>query len=210
MWDADGYVIWGHCFVDIGATGSLGWKEYTYSLPADELASIAGSSVYFGFQTSNNSLRASRAWVDDVSLEINSEILSTPQPKVNGEPLRITLVWTDVPGQPNATKALVNDLDLEVIGPDGTHYYGNAGLYASGSCLRDGKWDACNNVEGAMIPNAMYGQYKLIVHGPNIPDGPQTFAIAASGDNLAPSEGNLVGTGGASQEIFLPLLMRQY
>ncbi|MDQ3991994.1 MAG: S8 family serine peptidase, partial [Actinomycetota bacterium] len=31
-----------------------------------------------------------------------------------GEPLRVTLAWTDVPGDPGASKALVNDLDLVV------------------------------------------------------------------------------------------------
>ena len=36
-----------------------------------------------------------------------------------GTPLRVTLAYTDVPGFPGATRALVNDLDLEVIGPDG-------------------------------------------------------------------------------------------
>ena len=35
------------------------------------------------------------------------------------EPLKITLTYTDVPGLPAAVLALVNDLDLEVIAPDG-------------------------------------------------------------------------------------------
>ena len=40
-------------------------------------------------------------------------------------PLKITLAYTDVPGFPGALPALVNDLDLEVTGPDGTLYRGN-------------------------------------------------------------------------------------
>lgn len=106
----------------------------------------------------------------------------TPPPTTGG-PLHITLAWTDYPGTVPAGRALVNDLDLEVIAPDGAHYYGNAGVYASGhSCLRDGKWDACNNVEGVIIPGAVNGAYTVIVHAHNVPNGPQPFALAASGD----------------------------
>jgi hypothetical protein len=35
------------------------------------------------------------------------------------EPLHLTLAWTDVPGAVNATDPLVNDLDLELIDPQG-------------------------------------------------------------------------------------------
>ncbi|MGH7971733.1 MAG: S8 family serine peptidase, partial [Limisphaerales bacterium] len=45
--------------------------------------------------------------------------------KSSDEPLKITLAYTDVPGFQGAIPALVNDLDLEVIGPDGTLYRGN-------------------------------------------------------------------------------------
>src|SRR5205814_2311361 len=38
------------------------------------------------------------------------------------QPLKITLAYTDVPGLPAALPALVNDLDLEVVGPDGKVY----------------------------------------------------------------------------------------
>jgi len=76
---------------------------------------------------------------------------------------------------------MVNDLDLEVIAPDGTHYSGNQGLYASGQCLRDGKWDQCNNVEGVLVPNAQHGTYTIIVRGINVPHGPQPFALVALG-----------------------------
>jgi hypothetical protein len=126
---------------------------------------------------------------------------STPVTTTGG-PFRVSLVWTDFPGSPAASKALVNNLDLEVIAPDGKHYYGNTGVYSAGhSCLRDGKWDKCNNVEGVLIPQALNGTYTVIVHGYNVPNGPQPFALVASGDNLA--EPGVPGT--LDNKIFLPL-----
>src|SRR5690606_23739834 len=44
----------------------------------------------------------------------------------SGSGIHVTLVWTDPPGQPGAAKALVNNLNLRIEGPDGT-YYGNGG-----------------------------------------------------------------------------------
>ena len=45
------------------------------------------------------------------------------------DPIKVTLVWTDVPGAANTagtddrTPALMNDLDLLVVAPNGLHYY---------------------------------------------------------------------------------------
>lgn len=123
-----------------------------------------------------------------------------PPPDVSGS-LRVTLAWTDYPGNPAVIQQLVNNLDLEIIAPDGTtHYYGNTGLYSSVPCLRDGRWDACNNVEGVIIPEASPGDYRVIVHGYNVPQGPQPFALVASGDNL-------LGTVGDLNSVFLPLVV---
>jgi hypothetical protein len=109
-------------------------------------------------------------------------LLTIESLEATGGPLHVTLIWTDYPGSPSAGKALVNDLDLELIAPDGKHYYGNSGVYSSGSCLRGGLWDACNNVEGIIIPQAFDGTYSLIVYGYNVPNGPQPFALVVSGD----------------------------
>jgi len=86
------------------------------------------------------------------------------------EPLRVTLVWTDYPGVANANPALVNDLDLEVIGPGGQHYYGNG---VPG--------DRVNNVEGVDVVNPPLGAYQVVVHGYNVPQQTQPFALVVSG-----------------------------
>jgi hypothetical protein len=144
------------------------------------LASVRGKIIAVDFSVMQKDLPNAVFYVDNASMYV-----STP---TYGGSFRVTLAWTDYPAAAYASKTLVNDLDLEVIAPDGKHYAGNTGTYASGQCLRAGVWDACNNVEGVLLPNARYGVYKVVVHGVNIPMGPQPFALAASGDYLR--EGN--------------------
>ncbi|HEY3285155.1 MAG TPA: S8 family serine peptidase, partial [Armatimonadota bacterium] len=86
-----------------------------------------------------------------------------------GKPLHFTLVWSDAPGSPTAAKALVNDLDLSVKAPDGSNLLGN------------GAEDHANNVEGVDIASAAAGDYVLTVKATNVPEGPQPYAVVASG-----------------------------
>ena len=76
--------------------------------------------------TNVNSLPRYYQYLDQTVLLTNSQVYSQ-HIFVQGadEPLKITLAYTDVPGFPGAIPALVNDLDLEVVGPDGTLYRGN-------------------------------------------------------------------------------------
>jgi hypothetical protein len=68
--------------------------------------------------------------------------------------LYANLVWTDAPGSANAAKALVNDLDLVLTGPNGTVSMN----------------DHINNNE--MIEQVLpAGDYKLTVKGANVPNG---------------------------------------
>lgn len=81
--------------------------------------------------------------------------------------LVVNIVWTDAPGSVNASKALVNDLDLEVVLPDGKILAMN---------------DQINNhsfVQG--LTSA--GEITIRVKGINIPmgkSGKQPFALVAS------------------------------
>ncbi|AFV23192.1 KP-43 peptidase [Methanolobus psychrophilus R15] len=86
------------------------------------------------------------------------------------EPLRITLAWTDYPGGGAYANGLVNNLDLVVIGPEGT-YYGNGAL------------DSINNVEGVELASPAAGIYTIIVSGANVPEGPQNFSLVISYEN---------------------------
>ncbi len=192
---------------DFAQLGSTGWTHETRALTPSELASVASQPVVFVFYVVTDFGLPSEAWVDDATLNVTtpgggttpSPTATTP-PSQSGDPLRVTLAWTDYPGEPSAAKALVNDLDLEVIGPNGAHYSGNQGLYTAGQCLRAGTWDACNNVEGIIIPQAGAGAYTIIVHGAQVAQGgAQPFALVASGNGLQPPP---------QRPVFVSLIMR--
>jgi subtilisin family serine protease len=170
--DSNGYLIDSHLVSVVNDA----WNPFTWNISSDTLNNIKGQEIIVSFESLVAS-SSSRVYIDDTQLLVDS-----PDPLIGG-PFRITLVWTDYPGSTSAAKALVNDLDLEVVAPDGTIYRGNAGLYSSGQCLRNGAWDACNNVEGVFIlPSAQNGKYTIYVHGINVPYGPQPYALVASGD----------------------------
>ena len=153
-----------------------------------------GSSITYTLKvggTNTSSAFESVGLLESGPVDLSLEETPVPESEVTTElpltssPLRLTLAWTDYPGSTSAAKALVNDLDLEVIAPNGTHYYGNGGTYTTGSpCLRNGVWDQCNNLEGVILPAAEYGSYTIVVHGANVPIAPQPFALVSTGDSL--------------------------
>jgi uncharacterized membrane protein/subtilisin family serine protease len=97
-------------------------------------------------------------------------------------PLKITLVWTDMGGASGSGKALINDLDLEVIAPDGTRYAGN--LFTSGQSVADETYyqDRLNTVEGFLLNSPAQGIWTINVKCFNAPSGPQDFALVVSGN----------------------------
>jgi hypothetical protein len=112
------------------------------------------------------------------------------------EPLRITLAYTDYPGFPGAVPALVNDLDLEVLGPDGTVYRGNQ-LDRGESIPNSPGRDNINNVEAVYLATPIAGEYIVRVHARRVvedslvdtPAVDQDFALVASADIPVPGMG---------------------
>jgi len=79
-------------------------------------------------------------------------------------PLRVTLAWTDAPGAPNASPALVNDLDLEVVETvDGVKHIYKGNHFENGFSVPDaGEADSLNNLECVYIEKPK-GTYEVIV-----------------------------------------------
>jgi hypothetical protein len=116
------------------------------------------------------------------------QILNYTIQKLPGDdPLKISLVWDDPPAMPAASKALVNDIDLKVIAPDGHFYHGNIGLSGSHASSPGGNADRKNNVENVFLNNTFPGDYLIQVAGYDIaadnhddPGVNQKFSLVAS------------------------------
>ena len=102
-------------------------------------------------------------------------------------PLRVTLAWTDPPGDPAAAVKLVNDLDLVVTNLDnGTVYYGNdihvsATFNSSRSTNALPNFDSINNVENVYISPLLGTNFAINVIGYRV----NVNAVSAQTNNSA-------------------------
>jgi subtilisin family serine protease len=101
-----------------------------------------------------------------------------------GQPLRVSLAWTDYPAFAAGSRTLVNDLDLEVRAPDGTVRRGNASAELAAECRDAAGADRCNNVESVTIAAPASGFYTIRVRGASIIQGPQPFAVVARAQSV--------------------------
>src|SRR5262249_18906249 len=83
------------------------------------------------------------------------------------EALKVTLAYTDPPDLPAAIPALVNDLDLEVVGPSGQLYRGNQ-FDAGESFPNPPGRDSINNVEAVNLSIPQPGEYIVRVRGRSV------------------------------------------
>jgi serine protease AprX len=112
----------------------------------------------------------------------------------NEPELRVTMVYTDPLGTIAAAKALVNDLDLVVIAPDGKRYLGNHGLLESNLSKEGGAPDRLNNVENVFLEKPASGVWRVIVAAHRIASDQhrataawdQDFALVISGVEPVP------------------------
>jgi uncharacterized protein (TIGR03437 family) len=104
------------------------------------------------------------------------------------EPLRITLVWSDPRGALGAQTALVNNLDLEVIDPQGTVYRGNVNFEnAYSRPANNAPFDNKNPVEAVYIRYPQPGTYTIRVIGENVPGNGQMQVLAQPGNQMIDS-----------------------
>ncbi|MFZ2898988.1 MAG: S8 family serine peptidase [Saprospiraceae bacterium] len=112
----------------------------------------------------------------------------------NGQPLKVTLSWTEPPAA-NASfgNPVINDLDLRVVAPDGTTFFLGNDFNASQSRANGATTDQVNNVEMVLVNAPQTGLWRLEVNGTLINQGNpgQGYALVATADtnNPPPSTG---------------------
>ncbi len=100
-----------------------------------------------------------------------------------GDPeLKITIAWDDVPGVPNTSPALVNDLDLVVRDPLGTqHHVWTLNPGSPDDPAVRTQANHLDNIEQVFVSSPMAGEWSVEIVGFDVPEGPQSFSVTSSG-----------------------------
>ena len=115
-------------------------------------------------------------------VEQGTEMTHPLQVPFNTKLLKVMIVWADPPANPEAARALLNDLDLTVISPNGTTvnlpWKLDPTPNATTLDLPAGKGrDSLNNVEQVAINDPAAGAYSIHVKGTDVPFGPQEYHL---------------------------------
>lgn len=104
------------------------------------------------------------------------------------EPIRVTLCWTDPPGNPmtgldDPTPSLVNDLDIMIYGPDGNYYpYSLDPSHPTANATATGP-NHVDNVEQIYIKTPLPGPYLVYInYSGTLTGGQQDYSLLVSGD----------------------------
>lgn len=108
----------------------------------------------------------------------SQHVLSIPQ---NVQEARFMVYWMDPEATPMTSKALINDLDIKVIGPDGTEYLPWKLDPTPDPAILDtpaGKGvDSLNNMEQVVLDNPSAGDYTLVINGKELPFGSHEYYV---------------------------------
>ena len=130
----------------------------------------------------------------------------SPDGADGGGPLVVTLTWTDPAGSPAGAKALVNDLDLEIRDTCGAIHTPHSAWEKDAEAMTQDQLEAhglqrdpsgalrdrINNVERLVLPDGGAGCFPqsrrvyVRVVGHYVPEGPQSFAVAATSASALP------------------------
>ncbi len=142
-----------------------------------------GPDYAFGFGVMN--LKRSLEMLDNNHYAANAIVHGAQQTvrisvPPNTAELKLMLYWHDTAATPAAAAALVNDLDLEAMGPSGKRHLPlvlNAMPQLVTLPAMPG-FDRTNNVEQVVIRNPEPGAYDIRISGYKVPFGPQDYVVA--------------------------------
>ncbi len=95
-----------------------------------------------------------------------------------GEPLRLTLAFTDPPGDLSSADPVVNDLNLEILGASG-NFFGN--VFSGGESQHGGLPDPKNSVEQILVRLPSTGRHTIRVIGHGVRMGRQGYGLVITG-----------------------------
>lgn len=106
--------------------------------------------------------------------EISAQAINVPE---GVKQLKVMLYWADKEAPVYPDKALVNDLDISIITPDGTTVFPWVLDPSAEGVANDAvrSIDTLNNIEQITIDVPAAGLYTILVDGKAIPFGPQQF-----------------------------------
>jgi hypothetical protein len=122
--------------------------------------------------------------------EVNEYTIDNVAPGIE---FRATLTWYDPAAPVGAASTLINNLDLEVVAPDGTTYLGNQ--FANGVSVTGGSADAKDTVEQVRFTAPIAGRYTIRVKATDVPGNgeadsdTQGYGLAVSGAFGLPDTG---------------------
>jgi hypothetical protein len=120
----------------------------------------------------------------------NGEAVEIPLVVDSTQNLRVLMQWGDpaipLAGSFVAEKALVNDLDMEIVGPTGTVHLPYVLDKANHTANATTGVNVVDNTEQIEIKNATPGVYRVQVNGTRVPQGPQRAVVVSSVRAAAP------------------------
>lgn len=162
---------------------------------ADEAGPDPGPDYMFGWGLMNIEKAAARITEDQVLNVIDEQTLnngnsySRTVSALGGEPLVVTIVWTDVEGTPLAAQLdpadpmIVNELDMRITEGSNTYYPWSCDRVSHSAAATRNSENNVDNVEMVTIDNPVAGaDYNIVVdHDGTLSGGSQTFSIIISG-----------------------------
>ena len=103
------------------------------------------------------------------------------QVKSSATPAQVSLAWDDWEATLNASPALINNLDLELVSPNGTLWRPWILNPASPANNATRGINTRDNQEQVTVPTPEIGTWIVRVKGTTVPHGPQDYALACEG-----------------------------
>ena len=187
-------------YENLNGTGNFMTAATTKALiihTADECGTSDGPDYEFGWGLMNTRSAAAKI-TEDQSGDVISELIlanggtyTRDVQALGTEPLKVTIVWTDVPGTPVSpqldpiTPMLVNDLDLRLTNGGSTYYPWKLNRNSPASAATNTGENNVDNVEVVYIANPVAGTYTITVdHDGVLTNSPQAFSMIISGIDL--------------------------